>query len=363
MTVERSWLHVRWLAALLLLAIPPLFLNLGSLPIRLWDESRQAVSALEMLDGSNPLVPTYLGKPDLWNTKPPLLVWLQATSLTVFGLNEFAIRLPSAVAALATVVLLFVFCARALGKPRLGLLAGLVLVSSRGYVGRHVARTGDYDALLTLWTTSYAFAFFLFIEAAVSQRRLWYLVAASVCMALAVLTKSSSGLLIMPGLFIYALLRRRVATLVRHRGFFPCLAVFLLLTIGYYVLREHHNPGYLSAVLKNDVGGRFFSTIEQHQGPFDFYYARLRDTRFSPWLYFLPLGLCAGLLSAGSGLRRLSLHLSLVVLAFLLVISAGQTKLEWYDAPIYPLAAIIVAVGLETIMALVLRSGTNRGRT
>ena len=353
--------HVWFIVALVVLAAPCLLLHLGTLPIRLWDESRQAVSALEMMEGGNPLVPTYLGKPDMWNTKPPLLIWLQVASLRAFGFSEVAIRLPSALAALATVGIVFWFCAKALGNPRIGLFAGLVLVSSRGYVGPHVARTGDYDALLTLWTTASALSFFLFLETSVDGRKPWYLGGTAGYMALAVLTKATSGLLVLPGVAIYALLRGRARSLFRCRGLLPSLALFLAVVGGYYGLREHRNPGYFAAVLKNDVGGRFFSTIEQHEGPFDYYYTRLRDTRFSPWLYYLPFGLAVGLVSRRERVRDLALFLTFGVLVFMAVISAGETKLEWYDAPFYPLAALLVAIGLDSIMESLVQTRIGTG--
>ncbi|UOQ78563.1 hypothetical protein MUN84_08455 [Hymenobacter sp. 5516J-16] len=64
-------------------------------PIYLWDESRVAVNAAEMALNNNWLVAHFEGQPDLWNTKPPLLLWLQVLSIKLFGFNEVAIRLPT----------------------------------------------------------------------------------------------------------------------------------------------------------------------------------------------------------------------------------------------------------------------------
>jgi 4-amino-4-deoxy-L-arabinose transferase-like glycosyltransferase len=47
-------------------------------------------------------------QPDLGNTKPPLLNWLQALSMAVFGLSELAVRLPSLLVVPGTVGLLYV---------------------------------------------------------------------------------------------------------------------------------------------------------------------------------------------------------------------------------------------------------------
>ena len=46
----------------------PIFGNLGELPIRIWDESRLAINAIEMLNNGNFLVTYFDNQPDLWNT-------------------------------------------------------------------------------------------------------------------------------------------------------------------------------------------------------------------------------------------------------------------------------------------------------
>ncbi|QNP53470.1 glycosyltransferase family 39 protein [Hymenobacter qilianensis] len=104
----------RWLPHLLLLLLLPLifyslFYQLGVNPIPMWDEGRLAVNAAEMDLNNNWLVTYFGGAPDMWNTKPPLMIWLEVLSLRLFGYSNTALRLPSAFAALATVIVLYVF--------------------------------------------------------------------------------------------------------------------------------------------------------------------------------------------------------------------------------------------------------------
>ena len=135
--------------------------RLGAQPLQNWDESRMAVNAAEMLRDGNWLVTHFRGEPDLWNTKPPLLVWLQALSLEAFGHSEWAFRLPTALAAVALTAMVAVFAWRWLGGPLAGLLVGLALLSSKGFVRQHVAQSGDYEALLMLFTTAQMLAAFV----------------------------------------------------------------------------------------------------------------------------------------------------------------------------------------------------------
>ena len=94
------------------------------------------------------LTPHFAGTPDHWNTKPPLLIWLEALSFKTFGFSTWALRLPTLLVTLGTVVLLFWFAAKVLRRPVAGLFGGVILVTCAGYVRLHVARTGEYDALL-----------------------------------------------------------------------------------------------------------------------------------------------------------------------------------------------------------------------
>jgi 4-amino-4-deoxy-L-arabinose transferase-like glycosyltransferase len=73
-------------------------------PISLFDEALYANNALEMSHTNNFFVLTLDYKPDLYNTKPPLAIWLMAASIKLFGANEWAIRFPSILAFILAVV-------------------------------------------------------------------------------------------------------------------------------------------------------------------------------------------------------------------------------------------------------------------
>ena len=73
--------------SLVLLGLAAVFLgyDIQSRPIVLWDESRVVSNALEMSRTGFSLVTTYDFRPDLWNTKPPLVIWIVAASIRLFG--------------------------------------------------------------------------------------------------------------------------------------------------------------------------------------------------------------------------------------------------------------------------------------
>ena len=341
--LKDSWKYL----LILLLIIIPVFQHLGSLTIRLWDESRLAINAYEMYHSGNYLVPTYEGEPEMWNTKPPLMIWLQVISMKLFGASEVSIRLPSAFAALFTCLLILLVAVRYVKNFWFGFICILVLLTSFGYFDHHAIRSGDYDSLLTFFLTLGCFSFFFFLETA--QKK--YIYFFFISLTLAVLTKSSAALIILPGLFIYTLIKRKMLFLLKNKDVYIGLSIFLLLSCAYYFLRELYNPGYINSVLANEFGGRFLNTIENHKHGFWFYYNNLIDSRFKEWILLIPCGVLAGLLSKDVRIKNLTLFSTITVVAFFLVISSAQTKLLWYDLPLFPFLAVLAGVFLYFIFS------------
>lgn len=142
-----------WSALFLCLAAVFLFADGLAAPLALKDESRNANNALDMAISGFSLVTTYDFRPDLWNTKPPLVIWLMSGSLRLFGFNEWALRLPSALAAMATLACTLWFVRKVTGSMGVALGSAILLLLSPGFFGEHGARTGDFDAVLLLFVT------------------------------------------------------------------------------------------------------------------------------------------------------------------------------------------------------------------
>ncbi|HXH19752.1 MAG TPA: glycosyltransferase family 39 protein [Chitinophagales bacterium] len=320
----------------------PLFLHLENLPIRLWDESRLAMNAYEMHKNADYLVTYFQGSPDMWNTKPPLMIWLQVLCIRLFGNGELAIRLPAALAALLTCLALLLFSQYFLKSYWLGMLSVLVLVTTGGYIDVHVSRTGDYDALLILNTTLYVLLFFIFIETGKTK----YLYLTFLTLMLAILTKGVAGLLFTPALVLYVFYRKKMLELLKNRHVYRGLLLVVLTAGGYYLLREYYNPGYLKAVAQNELGGRYFNTLEGHRQRYWFYFFNIIDSKFIPWYLFAPVGLLFGFFHKKPIINNLSVYLAMLILVYFFVISSGQSRLYWYDAPMFPLLSVLVAIFL-----------------
>lgn len=330
-----------WLLLMLAVVSIPILAHLDELPIQLWDESRLAVSAFEMTKTGNLWVTTYENQPDMWNLKPPINIWLIAASIKIFGNNEFAVRLPSALFAILTCILLFKFLYNNTSSAITAFFACFVLITCEGYVRIHGIRTADYEAMLTFSTTAYLLNYYLFIKRNEGKYLLYFFI----FLTLAVFTKSIAGMMFLPGLLIYTLLQKKLLAVFKTKYFYLGTIFFLLTIVSYYLYREAATPGYLQAVWDNELLGRYNTVIENHDDPPNFYLHGITTVKYKYWIVITILSLA--LIVHKDNIHKLLLKFSLLSsMLFLLIISFADTKLDWYDMPVYPLLAIIAAIGL-----------------
>ena len=190
---------------ILLILFGFLFLyGLGSAPLIDPDEGRYAEIPREMLERGDFITPTlnYVK----YFEKPPLLYWVNAGSMAVFGQDEFAARLPSALSGLLTVLLTYL-AGRQLFNRRTALVGALILGSCAAFLLQ--SRIILTDMLLTLCLSAALFSFLLAVRNTEPQRvkqlfRLFF-----ICCGLAVLTKGLIGM-VLPGEIGRASCRERV---------------------------------------------------------------------------------------------------------------------------------------------------------
>jgi len=341
---------------IILLAFFQLFYKLDYLPIRKWDEGKNAVSAYEMLHNKSYLVRHYEGKPDNWGFKPPFLTWHQVILMKFIGVNELAVRLPSALYAFFTALLLFNFVKRELKLPPVGIVAAYVLLTSYGYLDRHIARTGDHDSMVVFFLTLQAIYFYKYLR--YKNKRNQYIAIITMALVFGTLTKSIIALSFIPGFILYAALTRKFKYVLQHRQLYWNMLLYLLIIFGYYLYRELNAPGYLSSVWENELLPRYSNGAENHiydhLKDYFYYINNLWERRLVPWIYLLPLFIITLFFTKEETVRTLFRYLLLICVSYLAIISFG-TKNLWYDAPLYPAIAIIMAMGIYQWITYILR--------
>jgi len=329
-----------WLRDLLLLVVvlgTPFIQFLGHLPLIDPDEGRYAEIPREMLERGDLLTPTlnYVH----YFEKPPLLYWINAASFKLFGLNELAARLPSALCGLLTVLVTYAVGRKLYGQ-RTALISAMILGTSAGFVFQ--SRIILTDMLLTCCLTASLGAFICAAQR--DTRRAgalpWYLF--FLFSALAVLAKGLIGIVFPAGIiFFYLLLSWRWQLLTRMR-LFSGLLLFLAVAVPWFVAVSLENPQFARFFFIHEHFERFTSTVHGRYQPFWFFIPILAATML-PWSCFIPGALVRAWRDRHHHDGSAGLYLLVWAGLIFLFFSKSDSKLIPYILPIFPPLAILIA--------------------
>lgn len=161
---------------------------IGNVHLFDWDEINFAEAAREMIVSKNYSIVQINFEP-FWE-KPPLFIWMQALSMHLFGINEFAARFPNAVCAIITLPALFI-----IGKKHFGMSFGVLWMLA--YVGSILPHFYFKSAIIDPWFNLFIFLgiyhIIIFINNSISNKNLIF---SAIFIGLAVLTKGPVALLI-----------------------------------------------------------------------------------------------------------------------------------------------------------------------
>ncbi|MGB3613328.1 MAG: glycosyltransferase family 39 protein [Elainellaceae cyanobacterium] len=311
-------------------------LNLGTLPLRDWDEGTVAGVARELyrLPLSQWLYPILHGEP--YFNKPPLIHGLIALSFRTFGVSEWAARLPGALLGGLSVPLLYLV-GRELWPGRLTALLGSTVYLASLPVVRH-------GRLAMLDGASVCFFLVMLLSLLRSRRQPYWSLGAGLGLSLMLLTKGALGLLlggIGLGFMVWDSPR-----FLRSIYLWIGLLLGLLPAVGWYLLQGlRYGSGFWMVHLFDQSLNRVWTAVEQNQGPPWFYLLELLKGDW-PWLLFVPIGLRAAWRDRWRSWGKL---LVLWTLGYLAVISSMGTKLPWYVFPLYPVLSLLAGVELRRL--------------
>jgi 4-amino-4-deoxy-L-arabinose transferase-like glycosyltransferase len=241
-----------------------LFLRLGSFPLFDVDEGAFGEATREMLERGD-YVTTWLNG-QLRFDKPILTYWLQAASVSLLGLDEFSLRLPSALAGVAWIGAIFAFTRQQSGKAAAHAAATIAATTLGVCI---IGRGATADALLNLFLALAMFDICRYLadpQPRYRWRAWWW-------MALGLLTKGPVALLV-PGaasLAAFALqgkLRQWWAALRDPVGW----AILLAVSAPWYVL-EYMRQGqaFIGGFFLRHNVERFMSPLQGHSGSLLYY--------------------------------------------------------------------------------------------
>jgi hypothetical protein len=256
--------------------------------------------------------------------KPAFYFRMVALSMAVFGKNETAVRLPSALFALGLCVLIYLFCKHTYGK-RLAFLA-VVIFASIPLVfafGRIVIP----DMPLAFFTAASILAAFLAEESMGRTRRVYYLLGAAAT-GFATLVKGPVGFII-PTLvvLVFHTIQRNPRAILRVVH--PLnLLMFLAVVLPWFIGVSIKQPDFLHYGLVEETLRRYTTSSFGHRQPV-WYYAPVLAGVFFPYSLLLP-GAILSCWWHRKTLRPSDRFLMVWALVVVFFFSTSQSKLPGY---------------------------------
>jgi len=328
------------------------------------NEGLYAGAVREMHQSGNWLVPTSNGFPRV--QKPPLVYWTMLVSTSLLGDNEFALRLPNALATVSWIVATYLIMRR-LGGERFGLASAMVLASMLGvWVFNHLVQPEPFLSCfisLSVWCLVEA-RLTAQPEAVSHQRGLfsmrfpgegWYLLFWTF-LGVGAMSKGLHGALWPLGTVALAALfvptwRAWLRPILSLRG----MLVFLLLLAPWYAYMAAHFSGFLSAHFFNEQLGACLNTrypADARQLPLAQFYAQ-HLLFWMPWTLLIP-GAIYAVMQAGRAARRQPHFIPpakldvIKLLACWLVVTmvsvAFSTRQDYYSMSCWGVAAAFLAM-------------------
>jgi len=222
-------------------------------PLQDSTEARYAEIARIMAETGDWITPYFDYDIPFWG-KPPLVFWLEALSIKIFGFSDFSPRLPSLLATLGTARLIYIYLKNI--RDEESALWGVIIFLSTGLV--YILSGVVILDPIFVFATTLAYISFLMVL----QRKAYYWgYLFFIAIALGLLTKGPLILVIVGGTIGFWLLfskkRWRVFT---YYPWISGLTLMLFLTIPWYILAELKTPGFLDYFIVGEHFQRFIDS-------------------------------------------------------------------------------------------------------
>jgi len=241
-----------------------------------------------MIQNGNWITYTLNNKSNLYNTKPPLVLWLQCISISIFGSNVFALRLPTFFALIGLIISIIIYA-----KKRFNLLIGLfgsiIILTTPALIAPHVFLTADLDGILVLLTTLLTLITFHFThKRQITGIRISIL---AFVFFLGFLAKSTAVFLWIPSLIFILARNSSLFFILKKKQFILSTLAVIIGIIGYYFSKEHYQPGTIERVFFSEYQRFYENIMPWHEhGPL-FYLQRIYE-KLNPyylWISFILL--------------------------------------------------------------------------
>jgi len=310
------------------------FWNLGAIPFYDRGEPREGLVVAEMVSSGNLILPQVNG--EYIPYKPPLFHWLGVIAVKLFGrVDEFTLRLPSALLGMLGILLTYWIGARVWGS-RAGFVAGVILLTN---VQWWIAATNvQVDMALTFFLIAAAFAFLLLYRD--PRVRPWQSAGLAILLACATLAKGPLGIVLPSMAFAIFLVLRRDFAFLKKLNLWCSGGLFLLVAGSWYGLAMWQ--GGAAFILRQIIDENFRTATGEYGHPQALYYfLPVLFSNLSIWgLFLIPMGISRWRrepMWQGNEVTFLSVWFAVVFVLFSL--SSGKRAI--YILPLYPAFALV----------------------
>ncbi len=310
---------------------------IGNCPLFDWDEINFAECAREMIVTGN-YSQVQINYQPFWE-KPPFFIWLQAMSMNVFGVNEFAARLPNALCGVFTSVTLFL-----IGKHFFSVRFGLwwALVHSGTLLATLYFKSGVIDP----WFNYFIFlSIVLFIASFHKQspHKTWLLICSGILLGIAVLTKGPAAILIEGvTLFIFLLISNNWKFMFQKQFWLFVIITFVTSASWFAVMYAKGNEYIIEQFVNYQI--RLFQTEDSgHSGPFLYHAIVLLLGCFPTSIIFILA--YKNKLKLEDHQKHLRLVLLILFWVVLILFSIVKTKIVHYSSLCYYPISFIATLG------------------
>lgn len=312
---------------------------LGSVHLFDWDEINFAECAREMLVTGN-YTNLQMNYFPFWE-KPPLFIWMQAVSMKLFGVNEFAARFPNALGGILTLLFLY-HAGKRLRSASFGKWWVLI------YAGTILPQFYFHTGIIDPWFNLFIFAAYYFfirylLSGQLNLRFIWFSALAG---GLAILTKGPVAIIVL-GLALVLLQLRQPKKLLLPLSHLSMLVIGTALVGGtwFIVLLVRGQANIISEFVSYQYH-LFHAEDAGHGGPWSYHVVVLLVGCFPASIIALT-----GLFQSPAGNtseRTMDVAMRILFWLVLILFSIVQTKIIHYSSLCYFPLTFFAARQIET---------------
>lgn len=344
-----------------------ILITIGGLALRLlmisldpyihdWDERFHALVAKNMMEYPfkpmlrvNPILPYEIERwtqSHIWLHKQPLFMWQMALSMKLFGVNEIAMRLPSAIMGTISIKLVYDIAKFWLNDKQVAFLAGLYICCSFYQLELTSGRLGleQNDAAFTFYITAAIWALTRYIK---HETKIRWSIIIGIFVGLAILCKWLTALIVIGGWGLVVLSdteKRKTWTSYFHIVLGVLAAVIIASPWQIYILNAFPYESQYNYELNTKHIGHVM-------GPFKddpYFYIQFFETHYgfpmAQFLFLIGLAYCIFKKNVNKQLSVAFIGMLLVMYGFFSIIVA--TKMPSFTFPVSSIIMILIAFGL-----------------